>query len=214
MQETDILKCHRREASLKNDEEMKELHDARIDLYLEWVGFAGVAHMEFIRMDWALITALVERWRPETHTFHMTYGEVSLTLQDVALQFGLPIDGRPVTGQTGYDLGNMCATLLGARLEGPDIKSQRVWMSWLASLIRQRLPEDADEQSVQCRTRIYILLLIGGVLFPDTSGSHVHLMFLLLLEDFRVIHTYSWGLACLAWLLDIYAELRSWEYLR
>ena len=103
---------------MKNDEEMKDLYDARIDPYLEQAGFAGVAYMEFIRMDWALVTTLVERWRLETHTFHMTYGEVSLTLQDVALQFGLPIDGRPVTGQTGYDLGDMCTTLLGARLEG------------------------------------------------------------------------------------------------
>ena len=59
---------------------------------------------------------------------------------------------------------------------------------------------DANEQSVQCRTRIYILLLIGGVLFPDTFGSHIHMMFLPLLEDFGAIRTYSWGSACLAWL--------------
>ncbi|MFQ6624370.1 hypothetical protein Gotur_004307, partial [Gossypium turneri] len=42
--------------------------------------------------------ALVERWRPETHTFHLSCGECTVTLEDVALQLGLPIDGNAITG--------------------------------------------------------------------------------------------------------------------
>ncbi|KAH1228396.1 Serine/threonine-protein phosphatase 7 long form [Glycine max] len=34
----------------------------------------------------------------ETHTFHFPHGEATITLQDVALQLGLKIDGLPVTG--------------------------------------------------------------------------------------------------------------------
>jgi len=49
-------------------------------------------------MDNAALTALVDRWRPETHTFHLPSGEMSITLQDVAMLFGLLIDGRAVTG--------------------------------------------------------------------------------------------------------------------
>ena len=43
----------------------------------------------------SLLTALVDRWRPETHTFHLPFGEMAPTLQDVALLLGLPITGAP-----------------------------------------------------------------------------------------------------------------------
>mgnify|MGYP004632366653 CR=1 FL=1 len=68
--------------------------------YLQQAGFMGIACMPFIHIDWHLITALVERWRPETHTFHMPSGEVTLTLQDVEVQLGLRVDGLPIQGST------------------------------------------------------------------------------------------------------------------
>ena len=49
-------------------------------------------------MDGALLTAFVDRWRPETHTFHLPCGEMTVTLQDVAMIPGLPLEGLPVTG--------------------------------------------------------------------------------------------------------------------
>ncbi|KAL7259241.1 hypothetical protein ACSBR1_005187 [Camellia fascicularis] len=53
--------------------------------------------------NWHLITVIVERWRSETHTFHLTSGEVTITLQDVNILSGLRVDGNAVTGNTGYD---------------------------------------------------------------------------------------------------------------
>ena len=47
-------------------------------------------------LDRSLLTALVDRWRPETHTFHLTCGEMALTLQDVAYLLGLPLVGTAV----------------------------------------------------------------------------------------------------------------------
>ncbi|KAL4288509.1 hypothetical protein AHAS_Ahas19G0293300 [Arachis hypogaea] len=40
------------------------------------------------------------RWKPETHTFVFSVGEVTVTLKDVAHIFGLPIDGESVSGWT------------------------------------------------------------------------------------------------------------------
>ena len=46
--------------------------------------------------DHSLLTCLVDRWRPETHTFHFRWGEMSLTLQDVSYLLGLPLKGAPI----------------------------------------------------------------------------------------------------------------------
>ena len=49
-----------------------------------------------VQLDRSLLMALVDRWRPETHTFHLPFGEMTPTLQDVAYLLGLPIVGEAV----------------------------------------------------------------------------------------------------------------------
>ncbi|KAC9177478.1 hypothetical protein E3N88_46238 [Mikania micrantha] len=68
--------------------------------YIRLAGFSGIIDCEYRRLDSALISALVERWRPETHTFHMPFGEVTITLQDVAVLLGLKVDGNVIGGAT------------------------------------------------------------------------------------------------------------------
>ncbi|KAL8520216.1 hypothetical protein ACS0TY_010942 [Phlomoides rotata] len=60
------------------------------------MGFYGPARCGYMKLDRHLITALVERWRPETHTFHFPVGEVIITLQDAAIIWGLSIEREPV----------------------------------------------------------------------------------------------------------------------
>uniref|UniRef100_A0A2N9J2M8 Aminotransferase-like plant mobile domain-containing protein n=1 Tax=Fagus sylvatica TaxID=28930 RepID=A0A2N9J2M8_FAGSY len=163
-----LLHCRRHEAVR---ERSGRLH-ARFIPYLQRAGFYGIAKLGFIKMDWALITALVERWRQETHTFHLPHGEMTITLQDVEVMLGLPVDGED-----------------GSRLN----------MKWLQDTFAV-LPDDANEVTVQQYTRAYILELLGGSYFADKSGEKVHLMFLPMLEDFDAAGRYSWGSAVLAWL--------------
>ncbi|CAN0908129.1 Serine/threonine-protein phosphatase 7 long form homolog [Linum grandiflorum] len=67
-----------------------------------------------------LCTALIDRWRPETNTFHMYHGEMTITLEDVAFITGLPVDGGAVFQEyppRDYDWDAAIFRILGARQE-------------------------------------------------------------------------------------------------
>ena len=51
----------------------------------------------------AALTAMIDRWRPETHNFHLPCGEMTITLEDAAMILGLKIQGFPVIGDTESD---------------------------------------------------------------------------------------------------------------
>ena len=71
--------------------------------YLKVSGFYGVARVGQFDYDRSLVSALVERWCPETHTFHLTRGECTITLLDISIQFGLPCAVMPIIGHTNYN---------------------------------------------------------------------------------------------------------------
>ena len=62
------------------------MHSNRIDPpieifeYLRVSRFYGVARVGQFDYDRSLVSALFERWRPETHTFYTTLGECPITL--------------------------------------------------------------------------------------------------------------------------------------
>ena len=65
-----------------------------MDDAMQRLGLYQIAKLNDCPIDKTLITALVERWRPETNTFHLPVGEMTVTLEDVACLWGLPIDGN------------------------------------------------------------------------------------------------------------------------
>ncbi|XP_019181350.1 PREDICTED: serine/threonine-protein phosphatase 7 long form homolog [Ipomoea nil] len=75
------------------------VNDDRVKMWLRIAGLYGVSQLPKIQLDHGLITALLERWKPEVHTFHMPFGEVGITLQDVEVLFGLKVDELLVTGR-------------------------------------------------------------------------------------------------------------------
>ena len=49
-------------------------------------------------MDDSLITAFVDRWCPETHSFHLPSREMSVLMQDVGYILGLRFDDSAMIG--------------------------------------------------------------------------------------------------------------------
>ncbi|RWR83921.1 serine/threonine-protein phosphatase 7 long form [Cinnamomum micranthum f. kanehirae] len=67
------------------------------------VGLHNVASTAEMKIQHGIIWALVERWRPKTNTFHFNFGEATITMEDVAYIYGLPIDGRLVTESYNFE---------------------------------------------------------------------------------------------------------------
>ncbi|KAH1056076.1 hypothetical protein J1N35_034141 [Gossypium stocksii] len=59
--------------------------DEQIMPYLDVARYGSVALIHVFKFKANLISTLVERWRPETLTFHLPFGKCTITLENVAL---------------------------------------------------------------------------------------------------------------------------------
>ncbi|KAL4271775.1 hypothetical protein GQ457_13G020870 [Hibiscus cannabinus] len=142
------------------------------------------------KLNPSLISALVERWRPETHTFHLPSGEATITLQDVAYQLGLPVEGHAITGKAGDNWFLLGRELLGVDLV--DLDGGRVLITWLDEHFTD-LSNNASIQLKEQFAHAHILRVIGGILMPDKSRNKVDLMWLCHLRVLSDVGKFSWG---------------------
>ncbi|KAK9993090.1 hypothetical protein SO802_022793 [Lithocarpus litseifolius] len=120
-----VLNCRHREKGL-----LEGGVDPRIAAYITNAGLDGLLRVPNIDIDHTLITALVESWRPETHSFHLPHGEMTITLQDVEVIMGVLVVGLLMVGYTV--------------MEGARVKAK-----WLEEWFINPLPADATEVLVQ-----------------------------------------------------------------
>ena len=125
--------------------------DDHVFAIVRLLGLEGLHFVPSIQLDHALITAFVEQRRPETHTFHLPHSEITITLQDVEVIMGLPIEGEAMVGPTKRTWTKVCAEMLGIQIPNGHqtvLKGQRILIPALVDQMRQPLPLDANEIQV------------------------------------------------------------------
>ena len=152
--------------------------DPRIMQYIDAAGLTGLFKVPDMEVDHALIMALVERWHPETHTFHLPYGEMGITLQDIKVMLGIPVDGLPVTRRTNLKWNEMCRDLLGHEPPLVILNSNkstftgaRIKYKWLDAQFAAPLATDTNDEVVQQNARYHLLVWMGALLFMDKSAN-------------------------------------------
>ncbi|XP_078162266.1 serine/threonine-protein phosphatase 7 long form homolog [Carex rostrata] len=180
--------------------------DDRYEPYVIRAGLYGVHQIGHIPTDHALVSALVERWRQETHSFHFPVGEMTITLQDVAVLLGLRVDGDALCVSTNRDWSDVVESMLGKRVDKTTFRPKSkvaINISWLRNNFSECAPS-ADRVTVKQYARAYCLMLVGSLLFTDHSGDSISAIYLPLFANFDRAGRYSWASGVLAYL---YKEL-------
>lgn len=161
------------------------------------------------KLDRVLINAFVERYYPETNTFHLPFGEMMITIDEVVHITGLPAEGRVVSGSLGGSrtispdhVYGLLEKYLG--IDRPEAilimgGEKKIRLEWLRKTFAGSKEDDSDVRKKQCATA-YLLYTIGLLVCGDKSGNKVSVQYLQCLDDLSSVHTYSWATACLSWL--------------
>ena len=202
--ERDVLRCL---SSTKLCATLDGWRDHLSKENVEVVDRSGLSHLPgimFKRLDWPLISAFVERWQPDTNSFHMPFGEITIMLHDVYYILGLRVDGSMVSTIPDTDsIRDACSVTMDLT---PDELNEK-WgtkPTWQGSgVLTDRIVATTLEaqRPFMFQSTAFLWLLLGGSLFVDKSGNRTHPAFLheLAVADDE-IGGYSWGSAALAYL--------------
>ena len=112
----------------------------------------GLSKVLELEVDHTLIMALVERWHPKMHTFHLPHGEMGIMLQDIEVMLEVL-----VVGKTNLKWKELCTELLGHQPLDPIphpnenksiLAEARIRVSWLKAQFRGPLVVDASDAVV------------------------------------------------------------------
>ncbi|XXG73381.1 hypothetical protein AAC387_Pa07g2310 [Persea americana] len=151
------------------DKNIWVLMDRQKDIVRE-VGLFHHSEIDYMRIDYALITGLVEHWRPKTNTFHLPTGEAIVTWKDVEYIYRLPINGPPIKGRT-FLLANVpivCIELL-AKLHG----LSKIPLALQSSLSgKKKIPSIRRRRMRSIRPGLaFFFFLVYGQIFSNSFGA-------------------------------------------
>ena len=123
-----------------------------------------------------------------------------ITLQDVAMLVGLPVDGLPIFGSVTANWEDLVEACLGVRPEPDDMHGSSLKFKFLVRHFSDITPYLGSREDLERFTRAWILRFLGGVIFVDKNSTRVHLKYLPFLADLSQTKKYSWGSVALSYL--------------
>ncbi|GAU50041.1 hypothetical protein TSUD_187960 [Trifolium subterraneum] len=153
-------------------------HHPNIQGWLDDSGLKWLERTSLSKVDPQLLSAFTERWHPETSSFHVPFGEMTITFDDVACLLHIPVRGIfytpvPVSMEEAVALAT---ELLGvpyevaymetSRQRGGTFTQQWVYDCWQRNLNMYH--------RYDCAARAYLLLLVGCTILTDKSYTRVN----------------------------------------
>ncbi|KAJ1412149.1 Aminotransferase-like, plant mobile domain [Sesbania bispinosa] len=134
-------------------------------------------------VDMSLLSTFAERWHRDICSFHLSIGEITITLDDVSSLLHLPIIDHLVSL--------------------PAMSKEEANMM-LVSLLRvsHRYAWAETEGNLDVVARAYLLHLVGCKNFADNSATLVRVGYLELFRDLAMVGTFAWGAVALAFLYE------------
>ncbi|XP_058748650.1 protein MAIN-LIKE 1-like [Vicia villosa] len=77
---------------LKLKDRVPHLLPPRMERWVDRSGLTSLQRTSLTKIDTNLVTQFVERWHIEASSFHMSFGEMTITLDDVSCVLHLPIE--------------------------------------------------------------------------------------------------------------------------
>ncbi|OVA05687.1 Aminotransferase-like [Macleaya cordata] len=161
-------------------------------------GLHVIATQTHKSVDRALINAFEERLYPETNSFHLPFGEITITFYDVEVILGVRTEGMTVTATVDLDFDSQVELVidtLGIPYKNVfDELDTFCYLSytWLRKHFAT-VDEDSPLAKKQRAVRAYMLYLFGSILCPNKSGNGVPARFLQCFGNLDRIPQYSWG---------------------
>jgi len=123
-----------------------------------------LAFVDYIYHDRDMLTALMERWDPNSNTFHLLIEEIMITLEDVYKITRLPIKGKlvnmvPISGMEQVE--RWVVWLIGS----DDVNHRKRGIS-----LMRHVPKDPPAWA-NLRLRLLIAYLLDAIVYPDKSNE-------------------------------------------
>ena len=156
---------------------VKNLNDKQRDA-VKSIGFGNLLKLNDIRLRRTLINWLIERYCPQTRSFHIQEHEIQVTKMDVALIMGLQVVGTPVNPKHQNHPVDHLVSYYRPRCGQIDVKC-------LENLLQTT---DSDDDF----KRTFVLFTLCTLLAPKPRPE-VSTSFLRCVADTKEISTYAWG---------------------